>query len=191
MTDPTSLPPHVPGNEPTIPVLVRDDQPRKSKTPWIIAGVVGFLLLASLVGALAVAAATDSKRQAAPAPVAGPGVQQVVPDPAAVEDSPTPPGPTPKVADFKLTPKVTDKQCFGEFGCNVEVRVDVGYNGPTLSEFDTWLLTYQVSGDESGPIIGSFDINGTTHSVNTEALTTPSRNTKITIKVLSVEKIGI
>jgi hypothetical protein len=50
-------------------------------------------------------------------------------------------------------------------------------------------VTYQISGDESGPIIGTFNIHGNgKYDVNEEFLSTPSENTPVRVKVLDVER---
>jgi hypothetical protein len=53
-----------------------------------------------------------------------------------------------------LTPKTRDRQCFGSAGCNVRVKVETAYKGAPLSEDEMWEITYQLPGDESGPIVG-------------------------------------
>jgi hypothetical protein len=110
------------------------------------------------------------------------------------EDSPkTPPkGGDLVAASVKLTPQVTDKQCFGSAGCNVTLKVKLAYDGPALDADKSWMVTYQLNGDESGPIVGSFTVNGDrTYEINEEAISTKSSKTKITLKVTGVEKIGI
>ena len=76
-------------------------------------------------------------------------------------------------------------------GCNVTLQVKMGYGGPDLSEDDTWAVTYRITGDESGPIIGTIEVTGDQYDVNTEILSTRSSKTKISIKVTDVEKVGI
>jgi hypothetical protein len=66
----------------------------------------------------------------------------------------------------------------------------MAYGGPALSEDDTWEVTYQVSGDEDGPIIGTFEVTGTSYEVQEESLSTRSRNTKVGVEVTDVEKVG-
>ncbi|MFF5081632.1 hypothetical protein ACFY36_31675 [Actinoplanes sp. NPDC000266] len=58
-----------------------------------------------------------------------------------------PPGPELSAADVKLTPKVAEKQCFGSAGCNVTVKVQMSYAGPTLKSSRT-KITAKVTGVE-------------------------------------------
>jgi hypothetical protein len=66
-----------------------------------------------------------------------------------------------------------------------------GYNGPTLSDDDTWLVTYEISGVDDGPLIGSFEMTGDEYTVNEEDVQTKSSKSKVTVKVTSVEKVGL
>lgn len=97
---------------------------------------------------------------------------------------------TPEAADFKLTPKITEKHCYGSAGCNVSFEVDLAYDGPTLDESDTWRLTYEVSGVDDGPLIGTLEVNGRRYDRASENAGTKSSKAKLTIKVTDVEKIG-
>jgi hypothetical protein len=94
--------------------------------------------------------------------------------------------------DVELSLKTTDRQCFGSAGCNVivEVRLDVNQAAVAgLPDGGTWDVTYEISGDESGPLIGTFSMYGNgRYDVNEEFLSTPSRNTTVRVKVLSVER---
>lgn len=70
--------------------------------------------------------------------------------------APVPPAPT----DFTVTLAVTGQQCFGSAGCNVTVRPSlavVGVNGLNKAAS----ITFQIDGDESGPIIQTIDVTAT------------------------------
>jgi hypothetical protein len=61
----------------------------------------------------------------------------------------------------------------------------------TLPPDGTWDDTYQINGDESGPIIGTFSVYGNgKYDVNEEFLSMPSANTPVNIKVTSVERFS-
>jgi len=52
---------------------------------------------------------------------------------------------TPKPSDFKLTPKILKKTCFGSAGCNITYRILVDYVGTgTLDSSKTYEVTYEV-----------------------------------------------
>lgn len=194
MSYPPQQPPVTPGYDSPPP---QGDWTPPKKTgraiPWLI-GVLGVLLI--VVFGLVVALANGSGKPTAGASQASPPLPQ---DPCGggicattpISAAAPPDSYQPKVSDFKLTPKITDKQCFGSAGCNVDLEVKVAYGGPPLSADDTWRITYQITGDESGPIIGSTDITGENYDLNEESLSTKNSKTKITIKVTDVEKRGL
>ncbi len=64
----------------------------------------------------------------------------------------------PRPEDFKLAVRITDKQCFGNAGCNVTYKVVPDYNGPALGE-GAWEVTFRVKGPEAGAEIGSFTVS--------------------------------
>jgi len=94
--------------------------------------------------------------------------------------------------DVKLSLKTTSKQCFGSAGCNVTVQVQAGVAASlqqALPPDGTWDVTYQITGDESGPIIGTFSLYGNgKYDVNEESLSTGSSYTPVRVKVISVEQ---
>lgn len=56
-------------------------------------------------------------------------------------------------ADWKVTLKVTSKQCFGSAGCNVEANPLLRYVGTAPHPTDGRVtVTFVISGDTSGPI---------------------------------------
>lgn len=150
------------------------------------------LLVVSILGviALVMAAALGGSGKPNTPPAAQPAAEDAAAPAAPAADTPKA-GHSPKVTEFALTPKVTDKECFGSAGCNVGVKVDVTYAGPALSDDDTWLITYEITGDEDGPAIGSLELTGTVYEVNDEFLQTKTSKTKISIKVTDVEKVGL
>jgi hypothetical protein len=172
---------------------------------WIAGGVVALLVVVGGTAGITVAVTSGSEQTTAagatPPLSAWEQEQQGLPGEPGFEDEsgiaatpaaePTTAGPALSASDIRLTPKVTDKQCFGSAGCNVTIKVDMAYGGADLSADDTWEVTYEVKGGEDGPIIGTFEITGDQYTVNEESLSTRSRSTKVTIKVTDVEKLGI
>jgi hypothetical protein len=100
-------------------------------------------------------------------------------------DAPTEP-PGPRVADYDVTPKVINRQCFGSAGCSVEIRLKVAK--ADLDDGQAVDLTVKITGDEAGPIIRtiSLDEDGGFDSVPV-TLSTRSSGTKVRVKVTEVE----
>jgi hypothetical protein len=92
--------------------------------------------------------------------------------------------------DWKATLKVTDKQCFGSAGCNVDVRVKIGYYGDSsdIPEDATIEITYKIKGASDGSVVGTTTVtNQTEYDVNTESVETRSSGTKLSVVITDVE----
>lgn len=192
---PPIIPPR-PLNESGHAELPLPPEPRRANLAWIIPAAVVVALAVFGAGWMGGSSYSDNNRTdvaAAVAAVAPPDpTGQAVSDPLPTDGgAPATGGPTLVASAIELTPKVIDKQCFGSAGCNVSIKVQMSYGGPDLSPDDTFAVTYQVTGDESGPIIGTFEVTGSQYTEQEESLSTRSSKTKISIKVTGVEKVGI
>ncbi|MET9582047.1 hypothetical protein ABZY10_02795 [Streptomyces sp. NPDC006539] len=131
-------------------------------------------------------ACTAAPRAAAPSP----SVSTPIVSPEPVSD-PTTEGPAyadPRPSDFTMKLTIKRKQCFGSAGCNVDVEPDLSYEGILPIDPDkTYEITYQINGDESGPVIETISLtNGTSMEYYPSSLSTASSRTKITGKVTDV-----
>jgi hypothetical protein len=186
-TEPTSIPP--PPQPPTQP------SPRGGllTKQWVRYGLV--FIFGLVVGGVAVAGA-DTSNKGSPEAVAASPVTGVSP----TFEAPSPqPSPSPQEAsltksDVKLSLKTKSKQCFGSAGCNVTVEVVAAVDHDltaALPRDGQWDVTYKITGDESGPVIGTFSIYGNgKYDVNQEFISTNSSNTPVNITIVSVEKYG-
>jgi hypothetical protein len=180
---------------PTFPSL--PPQPGQRRPPWYVRAwvlptatfVVGLLLGVGIgVASGGGSASVDEARS----------VTSVSATPEPTESTSPAQAPEPVVQltkkDIELSLKTTERQCFGSAGCNVSVQVRAGVNralADALPRSGTWDVTYQISGDESGPIIGTFSIYGNgKYDVSEQYLSTASSNTPINVKVLSVERVS-
>lgn len=160
---------------------VMQPAPRRRRVPvvlLVILFVLGLILVIGLAGAL-LSGGTDDK--AAPkattttAAAAAPVVEATTAEPIA-----------PKASDFKLTPKIVEKNCYGSAGCSITLRVDVAME--VLPDDDaSWLVVYEIRGVEDGPEVGNLTITGDRVESTEEHVSTASSKSKITIKVTSVE----
>jgi hypothetical protein len=164
----------------------------RPRPPWLIplvSGVVG-LLLGVGIGMAASGGGEPSSVVAEESNTPTPtGLTD--PDPQSGAPSPEPTFQDPTLSDIELSLKTTEKQCFGSAGCNVGVRIQVSMSDSAQASLDPsgqWDVTYQITGDESGPIIGTFSIYGDgQYDVSEEFLSTRSSNTPITIKATSID----
>ncbi|GAB2594310.1 hypothetical protein Aab01nite_82810 [Paractinoplanes abujensis] len=134
----------------------------------LLFGLLGATLLsaATITGAVAFAS-----KGVATTPAAAPSFDPITP--AATTTAPTV-SPTLSLADLDLTPKVVKNQCFGSAGCSVLVKVEMGYGGTPLILDETWEVTYELTGDETGPIIGTFELAGSRYDQDEIHLSTRS-----------------
>jgi hypothetical protein len=172
---------------------------RRRRTPLILGGVAAVLLvsLGVVVGAAIASPGAEPTTAAAAQQRSYPDEDGSTPFtlPPTTQPTATPPTTAAVAASLStdaltLTPKVVKKQCFGSAGCNVSIKIEVGYDGPPLSEDDTWEVTYEVTGDESGPIIQSFELVGERYDQDEISMSTKSSKTKISAEVTDVSEAG-
>lgn len=103
-------------------------------------------------------------------------------EPDVVETVPVEFGPD----DFEVSLSVKEKQCFGSAGCHVTLRVDPEFVGSENSE-EAWEVTFKIVGDESGPVVQTFSMEGFEITFQEEvSISTPSANTKPKAKITDV-----
>ena len=154
-----------------------------------------------LVGIGIGAAATPEEEAAAPA--AASPAEAGEPTTTTTTTSPTTASPAPSPSpeepsgtltrnDVTLSLKTTDRECFGSAGCLVTIEVRASIPGAVVDGLDpdgTWDVTYSISGDEDGPLIGTFSVYGNgKYDVNEEVVSTPTINTPVGIKTTQVER---
>lgn len=94
-------------------------------------------------------------------------------------------------AQIKLTIKITDKDCFGEAGCNVGYRVRAGWPKAEVGADETYEVTYRVTGPDGGGQIGTLTINGDgTFDGGDEYASVPRSSTVLKATVTEVERVG-
>lgn len=160
-------------------------QPAPKRPRWVVPIiVVGSLAVLGIVFAAAITAGGD--------PVAGQpnahtadALEVAAPPTTTTEPEPAPLAP----GDFAVTLKVTDKQCFGDIGCNVTVEPQLEYvHAADTLENRTFSVTITIAGDETGPIITTIDATGTEYSMMPVALMTRSSGVTPTGKVTDVQE---
>lgn len=131
-------------------------------------------------------ACTAARHAAAPSPTAS--AKTVSPEPVSDPTTNTPAYADPGPSDFTMKLRIKRKQCFGSARCNVDVDPDLSYEGILPIDPDkTYEITYQINGDESGPVIDTITLtNGTSMEYYPSSLSTASSGTKITGKVTDV-----
>ncbi|MEU3842904.1 hypothetical protein AB0E88_23060 [Streptomyces sp. NPDC028635] len=186
MDETTGAVPEVPPMPPVSPT-----PPRTARRRNVAAAIVGALAIAGVSSGTTAWLLSGSDKDAADSkPVAAtsaPARPADAPAEAAeattgtYNDAPTP-------ADFALTLRTTDQQCFGSAGCNITVEPKLSYTSLTsLDPEKTYSITYEIHGDESGPIIETMDLTDQDQlSYQPISLSTSSRSTKVTAEITDV-----
>jgi hypothetical protein len=162
-------------------------KPKRFGWPTVIITAVVALGVGGIAGG-----ATQTSTTASPAATAT--VTETVAAGAEPTDKPTeeptqePTGFTPHKSDFKIGIKIIEKKCFGSAGCSITYRIKPDYVGTQeLPETGTIEVSYQVTGDSSGPQQNTFTIEGGQASFDKEEFAdTPSSSTKLVAKVTEV-----
>jgi hypothetical protein len=161
-------------------------EPKKSKTwLWILLAVIGTILALCLVGALVVGGAASSVDSSSHKALATTSAPTVYSTEDTTEDSGLP---LPKLSDFKLTYKVTDKQCFESAGCveTVVAKVETSLTDEQLA--GTYELTYQITGIKDSPLISTIEITDGEYYTDSSVVELKSSKSKITVKATELEK---
>jgi hypothetical protein len=164
------------------------DRPPAARENWIMrhkaiavasAAVVVVAIIATAVGASQDGNTPGHVAAVPSSPTYSPPLHETAP-PA------TPFYPEPQLSDFTAKLRTKSKQCFGSAGCNVTMKVVLGW-GRSYDPSKTYELTFQITGDESGPIIDTADIQGDMYTVSEQFLSTASSSAdpKITLIELS------
>ncbi|MFF4626462.1 MULTISPECIES: hypothetical protein [Streptomyces] len=113
-------------------------------------------------------------------------------DPVVPFDDPDPESTYPQVdADsFSIDLRTTQRQCFGSAGCNVTVEPELTYLGSS-SDLDpdaVYEITYEIHGDESGPVIQTAELSDQTSlSYRPSLISTATASTELSVEITDVQ----
>ncbi|MBT1098325.1 hypothetical protein KJZ88_43290 [Streptomyces sp. Tu102] len=174
-----------PPSQPTAP-------PKKSRTNAIIIGSAAAVIAAVIgTGIVVVQSGSDDSKPDAAATSSAPAEDTVVP--AAEDKSPDPVYEVVGVDKFSVELRTTKRQCFGSAGCNLTVEPEFTYLGISedVDPDAVYEITYEIRGDESGPVIQTAELSDQT-SVNytPSTISTASSGTKVSVKVTDVSERG-
>jgi hypothetical protein len=191
----TQMPPYR-SEPPTMPPFMPPPPPRRkrmgtlTKVLLILVGVAMVVLCIGLIGALV----DTTIKQPASNPVVG---GKTLGGPEAAKTTAAPPPAksyaTPTAKDFTIKAKVTQKQCFGSAGCNIQFTVDLNYTGTPAEPSSSWDVTYDAKGTEdpfTATIRLVFDADGVngTYSNDEQFVQTKSSKTVVTPVITSITK---
>ncbi|GAA3855189.1 hypothetical protein ACFYYI_09990 [Streptomyces sp. NPDC002387] len=179
----SATPPPMPDFPPPPPA------PKKSRTNLVIIGSAAAVIAAVIgTGVVVVQSRGDDSR---PAAVTKSASEEAV-TPAA-EPDPTPTYTELTADSFTVKLRTTERQCFGSAGCNVTVEPKLTFLGDT-EEIDpdaTYEITYEIHGDESGPVIETAELTDRTSLNYTPSLiSTSSSRTKVSVEIADITQGG-
>jgi len=167
-------------------------KPPKRRTNAIIIGAAA-AVIAAVVGTgvfVVLAGGDDSKPAATTAESSAPDEDVA---PAAEEPEPEVTYAALTPADFTMELRTTERQCFGSAGCNVTVEPTLSYVGDWngVDPDAVYEITYEIRGDESGPVIGTAELSDETSlSYTPTLLSTASSGKKVSVKITDVTVQG-
>jgi hypothetical protein len=182
---PPAFPPPAPDGPPT--------QPKKSHTNAVIIGSAAAVIAAVVATGIVVVQSgnDDGSKPAATA-------ASSVPDDDAVTSAADEPDlePTYEEVDadsFTIELRTTERQCFGSAGCNMTVEPELTFLGDSenVDPDAVYEITYEIRGDESGPVIETAELSDQTSLNYTPSLiSTASASKKVSVKITDVVTRG-
>ncbi|WP_250402234.1 hypothetical protein [Streptomyces cellostaticus] len=162
---------------------------KKSRTNLVIISAAAAVIAAVVGTGVAVVQSRDDSKPAATAQASTPAK-----DVDAAADEPDEPTYTAIDADsFTITLRTTERQCFGSAGCNVTVEPDLTLlvDSDSVDPDAVYEVTYEIRGDESGPIIETAELSDQTNlNYRPSILSTASSRTKVSVKITDVIEQG-
>lgn len=180
MTDLT--PPPMPDFPPPAP-------PKKTRANAIIIGAAAAVIAAVIgTGIVVVQSGGDDSKPGTAASSTAAADGAATPDIAAPD--PEPVFDEIDADSFTIDLRTTERQCFGSAGCNVTVEPDLTYLGDTegIDPDAVYEITYEIRGDESGPVIETAELTDRTSLNYSESMiSTASSGTKLSVEITDVQ----
>ncbi|MFG2638066.1 hypothetical protein ACGFX8_30315 [Streptomyces sp. NPDC048362] len=176
-TQPPAFPPPLPP-EPPAPA-------KKNRTNLVIIAAATAVIAAVIgTGAVVVNSQKDDGKQ----------VGKAAASPSAKATASSEPDPIPSYADvdessFTIKLKTTKRQCFGSAGCNLTVEPHLTFLGDSesIDPAAGYEITYEIHGDESGPVIETAELTEQTSLNHTPSMiSTTSAATKVSVEITDV-----
>ncbi|MEV6169707.1 hypothetical protein AB0L99_15965 [Streptomyces sp. NPDC051954] len=177
-----STPPPMPDFPPPPPA------PKKSRTNLVVIGsAVAVIVAIVTTGVVVVQSRDDDNKPTAAAITSAPN--RDVATAAAEESDPTPAYDEIDADSFTIKLKTTQSQCFGSAGCNVTVEPVLTYLGDSegIDPDAVYEITYEIRGDESGPVIETAELTDQTSlNYSPSLISTASSSTKASVGITDV-----
>lgn len=179
MTDAT--PPPVPNFPPPTPKKSRTNLIILASAAAVITAVIGTGIVVVQSGGGGSTPATTTAGSSSP--------DQGVVTAAAEEPDLEPTYAEVDAADFTVKLRTTERHCFGSAGCNVTVEPDLTLlmDSSELDPDVVYEITYEIRGDESGPVVETAELsNRTSLNFTPSLISAASSGTKLSVEITDV-----
>jgi hypothetical protein len=132
--------------------------PKRHRTSAIVIGSAAAVIAAIVTtGVVVVRSTNEDGKPAGVAASSVPGADAVSP---VMEPDPEPTYAEVGADSFSIDLRTTARHCFGSAGCNVTVEPELTYLGSSgdLDPDAVYEITYEIHGDESGPVIQTAEL---------------------------------
>ncbi|MYX95726.1 hypothetical protein GT045_13115 [Streptomyces sp. SID486] len=162
-------------------------RPKNSRTNLVIIGSAVAVIAAVVATGVVVVQATDNDSK--PAAVETPAEEVT----NAASDDPAPRYAGITVNSFTIKLRTTKRQCFGSAGCNMTLEPSLTYLGDSASinPHAVYEITYEIHGDESGPVIETAELSRQTRlNYTPSSISTASAGTRVSVEITDVALQG-
>ncbi|WLW50749.1 hypothetical protein [Streptomyces sp. YU58] len=183
MPDTTPPMPNFPPPEP------EPSTPKKSRTNLIIIASAAAVIAAVIGTGIMVVQSRDGSSKPATTTAESSAPDEEVVTAAAEERDLEPTYAEVDADDFTVVLRTTKRQCFGSAGCNVTVEPKLSFLGVTedIDPDSVYEITYEIRGDEDGPVIETAELSDRTSLNFTPSLiSTSSSGTKLSVEITDV-----
>jgi hypothetical protein len=184
-TPPPTTPPPPAYPPPEVPT-----PPSRHRTRALVIGSAAAVIAAIVTtGAVVVRSTNDDDKPAGVAASSAPDADAVSP---VMEPDPEPTYAEVDADSFSIDLRTTARQCFGSAGCNVTVQPELTYLGSSgdLDPDAVYEITYEIHGDESGPVIQTAELtNQTSLSYRPSLISTASASsTELSVEITDIQQ---
>jgi hypothetical protein len=186
---PATPPPPTTPPPPAFPPPQILTSPRRHRSRAIVIGSAAAVIAAIVTtGVVAVRSTSDDGKPAGVAASSVPDADAVSP---VMEPDPEPTYVQVDADSFSIDLRTTARQCFGSAGCNVTVEPELTYLGSSgdLDPDAVYEITYEIHGDQSGPVIQTAELTNRTRLSYTPSLvSTASASTELSVEITNVQQ---
>lgn len=167
--------------------------PKKRRINAVIIGSAAAVIAAIVTTGIVVVGATEGTTNDDDKPTTGAATASSVPDVELVSLAMEPTYSQVDAESFSIDLRTTARHCFGSAGCNVTVEPDLTYLGSSgdIDPDAVYEITYEIHGDESGPVIQTAELTDQTSlSYRPSLISTASASTELSVEITDIQTGG-